>query len=130
MTELTATFEVDSWDEAPIAEVDDTSKLTRASVTKTYSGDVQGTSSTEWLMSYAEDGTATFVGMERITGTFGDREGSVVLQHVGRFADGAATAALTIVAGGSSGALAGATGDGDFRADPSGSVTLRVDFSA
>ena len=130
MTELTATFEVDSWDEVPIAEGEDTSKLTRASVTKTYSGDVQGTSSTEWLMSYAEDGTATFVGMERIVGIIGGREGSVVLQHVGSFADGAATAALTIVSDGSSGALVGATGDGDFRADPSGTVTLRVDFPA
>jgi hypothetical protein len=45
-----------------------------------------------------------------------------VLQQVGNFADGAATADLTIV--GSSGDLEGTQGTGTLVADPSGRVTL------
>ena len=55
-------------------------------------------------------------------------EGSVVLQHVGAFADGAATATLTVVAGSGTGALASLTGGGDFRADPGGKVRLDLGF--
>jgi len=127
MTEINATFTVESWDEEPIAEVDGTSKLTRAIVTKSYAGGIEGTSTTEWLMSYAADGTATFVGMERIKGDIDQRHGTFVVQHVGRFADGAATADLTVVAGAGSGRLADLTGTGDFKADPNGTVTLRLD---
>jgi Protein of unknown function (DUF3224) len=77
-------------------------------------------------MAYAADGTATFVGIERITGTIGGHDGSIVLRHVGTFADGAAVADLQVVAGSGTGALAATTGDGDFRADPQGAVTLRL----
>jgi hypothetical protein len=47
-----------------------------------------------------------------------------VLQHVGSFEDGAAKATLTVVSG--TGELEGAAGDGDFLADPAGSVSLRL----
>src|SRR4051812_45627869 len=118
MTSITATFTIDQWDEQPIAEVDGAPKLTRAIVGKTYAGDIDGTSTTEWLMSYAPDGTATFIGMERLEADIDGRHGTFVLQHVGRFADGAATADLTVVEGSGSGRLAGTTGTGELRADP------------
>jgi hypothetical protein len=128
MTEpVEAKFTVDSWDEQQFDEIKDTSKLTRASVTKSYSGDVEGTSTTEWLMSYADDGSATFVGLERIVGRVGGRKGSLVLQHVGVYADGTATANLSVVKGSGSEDLAGATGEGEFTADPAGSLSLRLE---
>ena len=115
-------FEIGSWDEAPFDEAIGVAKLTRASVVKTYSGEVEGTSATEWLMAYQPDKTATFVGLERIKGTVGGRHGSLVLQHVGRFEEGAATGELVVVSG--TGDLKGASGSGSFRADPAGSITL------
>jgi hypothetical protein len=121
-----AKFTVDSWNEQPFDEIPDTSKLTRASVTKSYTGDVEGTSTTEWLMSYADDGSATFVGLERIVGKVGGHKGTLVLQHVGAYADGTATAKLSVVKGAGSDDLAGVTGEGDFTADPAGSLTLRL----
>ena len=125
-TDLSATFAIDSWEEEPFDEIKGTAKLTRAWVAKTYSGDIDGTSKTQWLMAYSEDGSATFVGLERVVGSFGDRTGSLVLQHVGTFADGAATASLSVVRGGGSDEMATVEGDGDFRADPAGSLTLRL----
>ena len=44
------------------------------------------------------------------------------MQHVGQFADGAATATLTIVSG--TDELRETRGGGDFRADPAGTVVL------
>jgi hypothetical protein len=78
-------------------------------------------------MAYADDGSAVFVGLERIKGTVAGQEGTLVLQHVGKFEDGAAKADLNIVAGANSGDLAAVAGRGDLLADPSGSVTLELD---
>jgi hypothetical protein len=123
-----ATFEVKSWDESPIDDESELAKVTRAEVTKAYAGDMAGSSTTVWLMAYAEDGSATFVGLERFTGRIGDRDGSLVLQHLGSYADGEAKARLAVVRGSNSGALESARGDGDFLANPNGSVTLDLTF--
>ena len=81
---VSATFEVNDWVETSLDEVE-MPKVTRAVVAKTYSGDIDGTSTTEWVMSYAEDGSATFVGMERISGSVVGRDGSFVVKHDGKY---------------------------------------------
>jgi hypothetical protein len=118
---MQATFEITGWDETPIREWDG-GKLTRAALTKTYAGDIEGDAVLEYVLAYRSDGTAGFVGVERIAARAGDREGGLVLRQVGEFADGAATATLTVI-GGSEG-FDGASGDGELVADPSGRVTL------
>jgi hypothetical protein len=124
-SKISATFEIKGWDEQPFDESVGVSKLTRASVAKEYAGDIEGSSATEWLMAYHPDKSAAFVGLERIKGTIGGRHGSLVLQHVGTFADGVAKATLTIVSG--TDELKGATGGGELVADPGGRITLSVD---
>ena len=126
---ITASFEVKSWDEEPFDERTDTAKLTTARVTKSYSGEIDGESVTEWLMAYDADGSAAFVGLERVSGTVAGRGGTCVLRHVGGYRDGAATAELTVLAGSGSGELAGVAGTGDFVADPAGKVRLELAFS-
>lgn len=127
-TAINATFAVESWDEQPFDEATGLPKLTHASVTKRFSGDIDGESATEWLMAYNDDGSATFVGMERIKGAVAGRTGSLVLQHVGTFQDGAARAELTVMPGIGTDALMSVVGRGSFLADPSGSVSLDLDF--
>jgi hypothetical protein len=128
MTTLNATFEVTSWDEQPFDEQRGTAKLTRASVGKTYSGDVDGSSATEWLMAYSPDSRASFVGLERITGSVGGNHGSLVLRHVGSYADGVAKADLAVVSG--TGQLADVTGHGTMVADPGGRVSLTIEVGS
>jgi hypothetical protein len=125
---IEASFAVDDWDEQPIDDQPDAPRVTCATVTKTYAGDVDGRSITDWLMAYADDGTATFVGMERISGEIGGRTGTLVLRHVGEYRDGAATASLEVVAGCASGELAGVEGSGELVADPSGRIRLDLDL--
>jgi hypothetical protein len=126
-TQIKAAFEVTNWEEHPFDDRPDTAKVTKATVTKDYSGDIEGSSVTEWLMAYADDGTATFVGLERVSGKVAGGSGSVVLQHVGTFEDGAAKATLTVLSGCGSGDLADVTGNGTFLADPGGQVQLDLD---
>jgi hypothetical protein len=125
---LAAKFDVEKWDESPFDEQSDAPKVTRAVVTKQYSGDIEGSSTTEWLMAYLDDGSAQFVGLERISGSINGHEGSLVLRHVGSYNDGAARGDLDVIEGGGSGALRTAAGDGQFLADPSGSVELDLIF--
>jgi hypothetical protein len=124
-TRVKAEFEIASWHETPFDEGVGVAKLTEALVAKKYSGGIDATSTTKWLMTYAPDKTATFVGIERIKGTVHGKHGSLVLLHDGDFKDGAATATLRVVSG--TDELEGMTGKGTFRADPAGSVTLELD---
>jgi hypothetical protein len=124
--QITASFEVSAWNEEPVDENIDAAKLTHARVSKTYAGDIDAHSATEWLMAYSDDGSASFVGLERINGTISGRRGTLVLQHVGTFIDGAATATLTVVAGCGSGDFVDATGTGTFVADPAGKISLEL----
>jgi len=61
---------------------------------------------------YRPDGSATFVGLERITGRIGDRKGSFVLQRTGKFEGGQAKESYSVLAGSATGDLRGLTGEG------------------
>ena len=78
-----AQFAIKAWDEKAYSEGQDQPRLTRASVSKAFTGDIEGEGHVEYLMMYRGDGTATFVGLERISGHLGTRTGSFVLQRTG-----------------------------------------------
>ena|SRR6185437_11600813 len=124
--QVKAEFQITSWEETPFDEGTGVAKLTEALVTKEYTGDIEATSTTKWLMAYAPDQTASFIGLERIRGTIAGKHGSLVLQHVGTFANGSADASLTVVSG--TNELKSVAGDGVFKADPAGKVTLRLNL--
>jgi hypothetical protein len=107
-----ARFAIKNWDEKPYSEGADLPKLTRASVTKAFTGDIEGEGHVEYLMMYRSDGSATFVGLERIDGRIGDRTGSFVLQRTGAFEGGLAKETYSVVPGSATGDLRGLSGDG------------------
>ena len=118
---MDATFEIANWDENSIEEWDG-GKLTRASVKTKYAGGIEGESVLEYLMSYGPDGAVDYVGIERISATAGERQGALVLRHLGTFTDGVASSDVTVVGG--SGDFQGASGTGAMVADPAGRLTL------
>lgn len=107
-----ARFAIKSWDEKPYSEGQDRPKLTRASVTKTYSGDIEGEGQVEYLMLYRGDGSATFVGLERVVGRVGGKAGTFVLQRTGMFEGGQAKESYSVIPGSATGDLQGLLGDG------------------
>jgi hypothetical protein len=107
-----ARFAIKGWDEKPYNEGQDLPKLSRASVNKTYSGDITGEGQVEYLMMYRSDGTATFVGLERIVGRIGGKSGSFVLQRTGVFEGGQAKESYSVIPGSATGELRGIVGEG------------------
>lgn len=131
-TSATATFQIEGWDEDDIMETDDGAKVTRAKVSRSFEGDIEGAGTVEWLMAYDEDGSATFVGIERIVGSIGGRTGTVVLRHVGAFDGQVAKADLLVVPGSGTGELRGVRGEGSFEAGlgPDGVRSISLDVNA
>lgn len=107
-----ARFAIKSWDEKPYSEGQDLPRLTRATVTKTFTGDLEGEGHVEYLMMYRSDGSATFVGLERIVGRIGDKSGTFVLERIGTFESGLAKECYSVVPGSGTGELRTLRGDG------------------
>jgi hypothetical protein len=109
---VNARFAIRSWDEKGYSEGQDLPRLTRASVSKTFTGDIEGEGQVEYLMMYRGDGSATFVGLERVSGRIGGRSGTFVLQRTGVFEGGQARESYAVVPGSGTGELAGLRGEG------------------
>jgi Protein of unknown function (DUF3224) len=124
----TATFGLESWDEKAYNEKEGAPKLARVSSTKSYKGDIVGEGKLEYLMMYRADGTASFVGLERVTGSVGGRSGSFVLQHSGAFEGGIARVVLSVVRGSGTGDLQGLTGEGGFSVGHQPPFTMTLDY--
>jgi hypothetical protein len=107
-----ARFAITKWEEAPYSEGLGEPKLTRASVSKTYTGDIEGEGHIDYLMMYRSDGSAVFVGLERIAGRIGGRTGTFVLQRIGTFESGQAKESYSVIPGSATGELRGLAGDG------------------
>lgn len=132
-TTLTATFDVTGWDETPYDEPGDGPRLARATVRKTYHGDLAGEGTAEVLMCQrdASDLAAGsgYVASERVDGTLHGRTGTFVIQHGARA--GAGTSAQTfgyVVPGSGTGALRGLRGDVTIAVSPDGVHTLTMDY--
>ena len=113
MNTIKGHFAIKNWDEKPYSEGDGLPKLTKASVEKTFTGDLEGEGHVEYLMMYRSDGTAAFVGLERITGRIGAKTGTFVLQRIGVFENGEAKENYSVVPGSGTGDLTGLKGEGD-----------------
>jgi len=127
-THATSTFEVKSWDETTVNDVDGRLKLTRASVSFAYAGALEGTSAMEYLMLYGDAGSAKVLGLERISGKLGGNEGTFVLEHRGGYADGTASGQVSVVEDSGTGALAGLRGRGTAVAKQDGSTSFDLDY--
>jgi hypothetical protein len=129
MTALSGELTNTSWEETTYAERDGDRKLTRAEVTQDLSGDSTGKGQVEWLMSYAEDGTAHFVGLHQFEGLIDGREGSVVLETIGDFDGTEATWRAKIVEGSGTRGWSGMRGEGRFRAPHGSKASFTLDCS-
>ena len=111
-TTANARFAIKSWDEKPYSEGPDLPRLTRATVTKAFTGDIEGESQVEYLMMYRADGSATFVGLERVVGRIHGKSGTFVLERRGAFEAGLAKETYAVIPGSGTGQLRTLRGEG------------------
>lgn len=110
-----ASYKIAGWDEKTFSEPDASGaghagKLTKASVRKTYSGDLEGEGVLEYLMSYMDDGSAEYVGYERVTGKLNGASGTLVFRHTGTYANDRMVQTTDVVEGSGTGGWVGISG--------------------
>jgi len=128
MQNAQGSFEVLSWDEDAYADLGGGAKLTRASVTQRFEGDIAGDGAVQWLMAYGTDDTAHFVGLQLVEGAIGERRGRFVLETTGAFDGQTATWRASVVPGSATGELQGLSGQGSFGAPLGSRATFELEY--
>jgi hypothetical protein len=124
----TSAFIITGWEPTTIDDRDGVS-LTRTKVSKTFTGDLEGTSVAELLMAGAPlNDSAAYVGFERIEGKLNGRSGSFILHHNAVSAHGEQSATWTIMANSGTGELQGLSGAAHIVIDADGGHTLALDY--
>jgi Protein of unknown function (DUF3224) len=126
MTTLHGGFQVASWEENAYDERDGR-KLTQASVTQRFEGDIAGEGAAQWLMAYQDGGTARFVGLQLVEGEVAGRRGTFVLETTGEFDGRVARWEASVVVGSSTGELADLRGQGRFEAPHGSEATYELE---
>ena len=114
-TRATATFNVENWDENATLETDDGSKVTHARVSMSFEGDLEGEGTVEWLMGYADDGTAGTWAWNASSEGSATSPGASSSSTPGR-STARQPSQLLVVPGSGTGELTGLTGEGTFEA--------------
>lgn len=117
MEDSRSTFNIQSWEEETLHELEEERSIRKAAVRQAYNGHLRGESELVYLMTYTDDATARFVGVELFEGKVGDLEGRMTLHHEGRYEKGIARSRCRVVPGSATGGLKGITGEGHFEAE-------------
>lgn len=102
--------------------------LSRIHVEEGFSGDITGEGTVEFLQAARADGSASFVGIERVSGTLGGRSGSFLLQDHGTVLDGIVSGDWFVIPGSGTGGLSGLRGEGGFRANLGEGAQVHLDY--
>ena len=128
MPRMKGSFQLSSWNEDGYEERDGF-RLTRATVSQRFEGDIAGDGSAEWLMAYQADGRARFVGFQVVDGEVAGRRGTLVLETAGEFDGRVARWDATVVPGSSTGELTDAKGAGKFEAPHGSTAAYELEIS-
>jgi hypothetical protein len=123
-----AQITVQTYEPVPYDEPGDGPVLTRIHVEESFSGDISGAGVVEFLQAASPDGTASFVGIERVTGTIGGRSGTFLLQDQGAVSGGVVSGEWFVVPGSGTGGLAGLRGTGGFTANLGEGAAVTLDY--
>ena len=102
--------------------------LTRIHVEESFSGDITGHGDVEFLQAGQAGGSASFVGIERLTGQVGGRRGTFLLQDAGTVQGQVVSGNWFVIPGSGTGDLAGLRGEGGFRANLGESAQVHLDY--
>lgn len=127
-TKATATITVAKYEPVPYEEPAAGPVLSRIHVEESFGGDIEGDGVVEFLQAAQPDGTASFVGIERVTGTIGGRSGTFLLQDAGTVAGGIVSGDWFVIPGSGTGELAGLRGTGGFRANLGENAEVTLDY--
>ncbi|KOO59722.1 hypothetical protein WH43_01720 [Rheinheimera sp. KL1] len=108
--QLKGTFQITNWRETVIHSFDSGAKLSKALVSQSYSGDINGSSEVHYQLNYESSGEASFNGFEFFSGNFGETACQLTLKHDGTFEQGVAKSQFVIISSSTHAKLLGLKG--------------------
>jgi hypothetical protein len=121
-------IDVNAYEPQTYDEADDGPNLVEIHVTETFSGDIEGDGVVRFLQAMRGDGSASFVGIERVTGALGGRRGTFLLQDAGTVEANVVKGNWFVVPGSGTGELAGLRGEGGFEAALGEHASITLDY--
>jgi Protein of unknown function (DUF3224) len=128
-THATGRIEVKTYEAQPYDEVADGPNLVEIHVTETFSGDIEGEGSVRFLQAIRDDGSASFVGIERVSGSIQGRQGTFLLQDAGTLEGNLVKGDWFVIPGSDTGELSGLRGEGSFEAELGQHASITLDYS-
>jgi hypothetical protein len=122
-----AVITVHSYEPVAYDEPIDGPKLAKIHVRESFSGDIEGEGTVEFLQAGNADGSASFVGIERVTGSIHGRKGSFLLLDSGTVEGNVVSGEWFVVPGSGTGQLVGLRGTGGFRANLGEGAQVHID---
>ncbi len=128
-THATGTIEVTGWAPTPYDQIDGATTLISIEVDEVFHGDIEGEGRAHMLQALRPDGSASFVGHERVTATLDGRSGTFVFQDSGTLSPaGDVDGRWFVVPASGTGELTGLRGEGTFTAAVGQSATITLDY--
>jgi len=127
-TRASAIITVHKYEPAAYNELAEGPALTRIHVEESFSGDISGDGVVEFLQAARPDRSASFVGIERVTGAVGSRQGTFLLQDAGTVKDNIVSGDWFVIPGSGTGGLTGLRGEGGFRANLGEGAQVHLDY--
>ena len=129
-------YTVKKWEELTFQQIAPGMKMTKASVEYSFSGEIEGKASVEYLMFYSRfdpkdqhKSSASYVGLIYFEGTLLGKSGSFVFEDKCTFEGGTAKPALRIAKGSGTNQLKGIHGTGMYIANLEGcQIELEYNF--
>ncbi|PZG13725.1 DUF3224 domain-containing protein [Nonomuraea aridisoli] len=124
------TFETAGWTPQPPFDDRDGVTLGVVTLTKTFEGDLTGTSLVTMMVATTpEEDSRSYVALERVEGTLDGRTGSFVVQHDAVSDRGEQSLRVSVVPGSATGELRGLRGRLDITIDPDGTHHYTFDYT-
>ncbi|WP_433431536.1 DUF3224 domain-containing protein [Nonomuraea sp. CA-141351] len=124
------TFDTAGWDAKPPFEERDGVSFGLVTMSKTFHGDLTGTSVVYLLVASTEvEDSRAYVAMERIEGTLGGRSGAFVVQHNAVSDRGRQSLTVSVVPDSGTGDLRGLRGEMAIVITPDGGHSYTFDFT-
>ena len=127
-TRATAKIEVHAYEPETYENSGGGTDLGEILVTEAFHGDIEGEGVVRFLQAIRGDGSASFVGIERVSGSIADRSGTFLLQDAGTVDGSVVSGTWFVIPGSGTGGLAGLRGEGGFTAKLGQAADVTLDY--
>jgi Protein of unknown function (DUF3224) len=124
----TGRIEVGSYEPKPYEQPSNGPALVEIRVREKFVGDIEGEGVVRFLQAQRQDGSASFVGIERVSGRIGGRDGTFLLQDAGTVDGKTVRGEWFVIPNSGTGGLEGLCGEGGFTAELGQGAEITLDY--